>query len=191
MQRTRSSPLELARKRFPRPTNDDLNEALENSISFLIVREPFERLLSAYRNKLEGSRNKYYKLLGEQIVKKFRKRPKTRGVSFLFLIRRLVILLIFSKDPTGPTFREFLQFLIQHYKANGRFDEHWSPIHQFCTPCSINFTIIAKVETFKRDSEYIIRQAGLDTILFNTLPKRKIGKISNKSTGDTKSLIPK
>ena len=74
LQRTKASPLELARKRFPRPNTNELNEYFPNTISFLIVREPFERLLSAYRNKLEGYRNKYYKLLGEQIVKKFRKK---------------------------------------------------------------------------------------------------------------------
>jgi chondroitin 4-sulfotransferase 11 len=72
LQRTVATPLELARKRFPRPSVEDLHEALENSISFLIVREPFERLLSAYRNKMEEGRNTYYKLLGDQIVKKFR-----------------------------------------------------------------------------------------------------------------------
>jgi chondroitin 4-sulfotransferase 11 len=72
LQRTIATPLELARKRFPRPSIDDLNEALDNSISFLVVREPFERIISAYRNKFEHGKNTYYKLLGDQIVKKFR-----------------------------------------------------------------------------------------------------------------------
>lgn len=72
LQRTKASPLELTRKRFPRPTHDELKDALINSLSFLIVREPFERLLSAYRNKLENYRNKYFKPLAERIVKKFR-----------------------------------------------------------------------------------------------------------------------
>lgn len=83
LQRTVATPLELARKRFPRPSIDDLNEALDNSISFLVVREPFERLLSAYRNKMEDGRNTYYKLLGDQIVKKFRTTPLSKNVSKL------------------------------------------------------------------------------------------------------------
>lgn len=82
LQRTKTPPLELARKRFPRPSLPELDEALKNSLSFLIVREPFERLLSAYRDKLEGYRKKYYKILGEQIVKKFRK-VHTKKVSKL------------------------------------------------------------------------------------------------------------
>uniref|UniRef100_A0A182PPS5 Carbohydrate sulfotransferase n=1 Tax=Anopheles epiroticus TaxID=199890 RepID=A0A182PPS5_9DIPT len=157
LQRTKASPIDLARKRFPRPTANELNDYISNTISFLIVREPFERLLSAYRNKLEGCRNKYYKLLGEQIVKKFRKTHPAKGV----------------KPPHGPTFREFLEFLVSHYRSGGRFDEHWSPVYSFCTPCSINFTLIAKMETFQRDSEYIIRQAGLETLLLNKMPRTK------------------
>lgn len=85
LQRTKASPLELARKRFPRPNKNELSEALTNSLSFLIVREPFERLLSAYRNKLEGYRNKYYKILGEQIVKKYRKGGKKVSKQIVFL----------------------------------------------------------------------------------------------------------
>jgi chondroitin 4-sulfotransferase 11 len=81
LQRTVATPLELARKRFPRPTIDDLNEVLDHSISFLVVREPFERLLSAYINKMEDGRNTYYKLLGDQIVKKFRTIPISKTVS--------------------------------------------------------------------------------------------------------------
>lgn len=62
----------MTRKQFPRPTLLELEEALPNSVSFLFVREPFERLLSAYRDKLEGLHNKYYKALGEQITKRYR-----------------------------------------------------------------------------------------------------------------------
>lgn len=83
LQRTVTTPLELARKRFPRPTLEDLYESLETSISFLIVREPFERLLSAYRNKMEEGKNTYYKLLGDQIVKRFRLQPPLKNVSRL------------------------------------------------------------------------------------------------------------
>ncbi|XP_065085055.1 carbohydrate sulfotransferase 11 [Ochlerotatus camptorhynchus] len=179
LQRTRSSPIDLARKRFPRPSTGELNDYLSNTISFLIVREPFERLVSAYRNKLEGCRNKYYKLLGEQIVKRFRKKLKEGSKPAL------------HKYPKGPTFREFLEFLVAHYKSGGRFDEHWSPVYSFCTPCSINFTLIAKVETFQRDSEYIIRQAGLETLLLNKLPRSRLRSITNRAASNTRNLTPR
>lgn len=78
-----------------------------------------------------------------------------------------------------------------HYKSGGRFDEHWSPVYSFCTPCSINFTLIAKVETFQRDSEYIIRQAGLETLLLNKLPRGKARAIANRATSNTRNLVPR
>lgn len=80
---------------------------------------------------------------------------------------------------------------MHHHKSGGRFDEHWSPIYQFCTPCSINFTLIAKMETFQRDTEYIIRQAGLETLLLNKMPKTKERKITNSSPNSTKKLMSK
>lgn len=169
LQRTELQPLELARKRFPRPYMQDLEEALSSSLSFLFVRDPFERIVSGYRNKLEGGKNTFYKTLARRIITKYRKHPiSARGG---------------SRGKTGPTFNEFVQYLIAQHEQGKSFDEHWSPIYRFCTPCSINFTIIGKVETFNRDSEYIIRQAGLESLLLGTLPKTLLRKIGNLSRG--------
>ncbi|EDW88940.1 carbohydrate sulfotransferase 11 [Drosophila yakuba] len=172
LQRTETQPLELARKRFPRPELGELMELLPSALSFLFVRDPFERILSAYRNKLEGNKNTFYKALGNKIVHRYRKRnlggPWPR---------------------CGPTFEEFVRFLIAEHAAGKRFDEHWAPVYSFCTPCSVNFTIIGKTETFQRDSEFIIRQAGLESLLLGLgkLPQRKQRKIGNQARSGVKS----
>lgn len=71
----------------------------------------------------------------------------------------------------------------------GKINEHWTPIYSFCTPCTINFTLIVKTETLTRDSEYILRQALLESLLFDKLPKKsKLRVISNRSMVDTKSV---
>lgn len=145
----------------------DLEDALSSSLSFLFVRDPFERILSGYRNKLEGGKNTYYKTLARRIVNRFRKHAIAVG----------------GRHKSGPTFKEFVQYLIEQYEQGKPFDEHWSPIYSFCTPCSINFTIIGKVETFNRDSEFIIRQAGLESLLLGKLPKMLSRKIGNLSKG--------
>ncbi|KAH8389114.1 hypothetical protein KR200_006314 [Drosophila serrata] len=174
LQRTETQPLELARKRFPRPELAELMELLPSALSFLFVRDPFERILSAYRNKLEGNKNTFYKALGTKIVHRYRKRelggPWPR---------------------CGPTFEEFVRFLIAEHAAGKKFDEHWAPVYSFCTPCSVNFTIIGKTETFQRDSEFIIRQAGLESLLLGLgkLPQRKQRKIGNQARSGVKSEV--
>lgn len=98
----------------------------------------------------------------------------------------------FWQKPPGPTFKEFIRFVIDSHRNGRHFDEHWSPIYSFCTPCSINYTMIAKVETFQRDTEYIIRQTGLETLLLNKLPiGKKIRSITNESARRTTELINK
>lgn len=44
-------------------------------------------------------------------------------------------------------------------------DDHWIPYYLFCTPCLLNYDIIAKVETYLEDQVYLIRALGLqDTV---------------------------
>lgn len=98
----------------------------------------------------------------------------------------------YLQRPPGPTFKEFITFLIDSHKNGRNFDEHWTPIYSFCTPCSINYTLIAKVETFQRDTEYIIRQTGLETLLLNKMPVgKKVHSIRNGSARQTAKLITK
>lgn len=67
-------PLNLARRRYPRPSLHALQEALNDSIAFLIVRHPLERLLSAYRDKIQFSLpHTLHRKLGNEIVLKYRK----------------------------------------------------------------------------------------------------------------------
>lgn len=74
---SKAVPVSLARQRYPRPTAEELAKFLNDSISFLIVRHPFERLLSAYRNKLEQSLpHTFHSKLGMHIVAQFRVKVK-------------------------------------------------------------------------------------------------------------------
>ncbi|XP_046393315.1 carbohydrate sulfotransferase 11-like isoform X2 [Ischnura elegans] len=162
LRRSRKTPLSLARSRFPRPSVEQLRAALPHSLSFLIVRDPFERLLSAYRNKIEGFRHKFYRKMAKDIISRFRLRnpqmtpAMQRGPAF----------------EKSPTFSEFVSWVIASAKegAGGSqggsqgiagFDEHWAPYFRFCTPCAVNFTVVAKMETLTRDELYIIERAGI------------------------------
>lgn len=85
LQKSKQVPLQLARKKYPRPSLDHLRKALNVSTSFLIVRHPLERLLSAYRDKIEFAiPNSYHYKLGSTIVNKYRNVVRIRLVLCLF-----------------------------------------------------------------------------------------------------------
>ncbi|KAJ9592409.1 hypothetical protein L9F63_015929, partial [Diploptera punctata] len=140
-------PLNLARRRYPRPSLHALQQALNDSIAFLIVRHPLERLLSAYRDKLQFSLpHTLHQKLGNQIILKYRKKHA-------------------SKNPRWPTFSEFVQYLVDVDQKGEPFDMHWTPITQFCTPCQVDFDIIMKFETLQEDQNYLIHEAGLQEFI--------------------------
>ena len=64
-------PVTLARQRYPRPSDKQLASTLSssNAIGFLIARNPYERLISAYRDKIVGAYvNSYHDVMGKEIL---------------------------------------------------------------------------------------------------------------------------
>ncbi|XP_011565274.3 carbohydrate sulfotransferase 11 [Plutella xylostella] len=168
--RTRLDPITLARKKFARPSEEELREAISNPdvVSLIVVRDPFVRLLSAYRDKFER-RNQYYLKIAKPIVAKYRKRT---------------IKLFGNVTSPRPTFYEFVAYLIDTYKESklSEFNEHWAPYYQFCSPCAVNFSVIAKTETLDRDSSYVISELGLNSLLSGPRSKRtKLRTVMNKA----------
>ncbi|KAI5636389.1 sulfotransferase family domain-containing protein [Phthorimaea operculella] len=172
LSKSRYTPLTLARRKFARPSEEELRDAISNPgvVSLLVVREPFVRLLSAYRDKLENITPPFYRKIAKAIIAKHRK----KATNTLGPIRSF-----------GPTFYEFVAYLIENHRTkNVDFDEHWSPYYQFCTPCAANFSVIAKVETLARDSAYVIQQIGVAHLLNSkatTDRRTRLRKIINKS----------
>ena len=59
-----------------------------------------------------------------------------------------------------PTFSEFVDFLLSTEVET--YNEHWLPYYLLCTPCHLNYTVIARTEDIKDDSRsltliYVIR----------------------------------
>ena len=100
------------------PFKSQLNEALNISTSFLITRHPFERLLSAYRDKLQYALpHTFHQKLGNMIVRKFRKPVSyERGDNTHHpLMNNAHSYLQAKAKKVGtrwPTFSEFVEFLL-------------------------------------------------------------------------------
>ncbi|KAK0163170.1 hypothetical protein PV327_006878 [Microctonus hyperodae] len=148
---SKAVPVSLARQRYPRPTAQELLTYLNDSVSFLIVRHPFERLLSAYRDKLEQSLpNTLHSKLGMRIINLYRAQdPKYRT----------------KRGPRYPLFKEFVTWLLCEWRSGRELDMHWTPILNFCTPCQVRFDVIAKFETLTDDQNYLIKHVHLEHMI--------------------------
>nr|XP_023023217.1 carbohydrate sulfotransferase 11-like [Leptinotarsa decemlineata] len=151
LKKSKLVPMTLARQRYPRPSLFALRKAFNTSISFLIVRHPLERLLSAYRDKLQYALpHTHHKKLGNEIIMKYRYRRKQQRS-------------VFSQK--WPTFPEFVDYLVDSVRQGERLDMHWSPIVEFCTPCMFDFQVIAHTETLQEDQQYLIEMAHLGHLI--------------------------
>ncbi|XP_043259650.1 carbohydrate sulfotransferase 11-like [Colletes gigas] len=157
----------IARRVIPELEYPAADEALKATKKLLVVRHPFERLLSAYRDKLENSvagrehgTLHFYRKYGVKIVQKYRDRNFTEPREDQAIKRDGV------PPPAGiePTFREFVRYLINTDLASYG-DDHWMPYYLFCTPCIVDYDIIAKVETMWRDQIYTIHKLGLQEVI--------------------------
>lgn len=119
LRKSKKSPMTLLRAKFPTPTLSQLQSALRSSLSFIIVRDPLERLLSTYLSLIEPKNERYYSKLKKRI----------KNMPFAE-----------SGTKTPPTFTEFIKYVLDNKE-----DEFWGTTNQFCTPCMINFTVIVKV----------------------------------------------
>ncbi|XP_050352845.1 carbohydrate sulfotransferase 11 isoform X2 [Nymphalis io] len=149
LDKTKEVPLELARKKYARPTVEMIRKAQGDSITFLIVRHPLERLASAYNDKIVHAWPKsFHDQMGRRIIKKYRKSsPKP--------------------VPTEryPVFEEFVSYVLDEAKVKRTLDMHWTPYTDFCTPCKFNFDVILKFETLDEDQRFLIQMARLQEII--------------------------
>uniref|UniRef100_A0A1B6D0G0 Carbohydrate sulfotransferase n=1 Tax=Clastoptera arizonana TaxID=38151 RepID=A0A1B6D0G0_9HEMI len=183
----------LARKVYPELDYPLAEQALQSTLKLMVVRHPFERILSAYRDKLENIRiggehgtAHFYRSYGARIVSKYRLGGNLTRTQDLLTPGTFY----WEKDdpePAGiePTFKEFVRYLIDldltHYA-----DDHWIPFYLYCTPCLLNYNIIAKVETLQRDQIYAIKMANLYDLI---KPRWQHKTIPNGKSADEISKI--
>ncbi|CAL4092111.1 unnamed protein product, partial [Meganyctiphanes norvegica] len=120
-----------------------LEHKLQTYTKFIFVRHPFERLLSAYRDKLEnlGPKRKPYWKIAVNMMSKVRKNSHQ-----------------VNADGRGLRFEEFVRFAL----ANPEWfnDDHFTSYEDLCHPCAISYDFIGKYESLVDDAEHILRNIG-------------------------------
>uniref|UniRef100_A0A3B3CCH4 Carbohydrate sulfotransferase n=1 Tax=Oryzias melastigma TaxID=30732 RepID=A0A3B3CCH4_ORYME len=129
----------------------EINHRLKNYLKFLFVREPFERLVSAYRNKFTLKYNSsFHKRFGTRIIRRYRKNATQDA-------------LVNGDD---VKFKEFIEYLVDPAtQKDGPLNEHWQTVYQLCHPCHIHYDMVGKYETLEDDSNYLLELVGVGNFL--------------------------
>uniref|UniRef100_A0A3B3YPE2 Carbohydrate sulfotransferase n=1 Tax=Poecilia mexicana TaxID=48701 RepID=A0A3B3YPE2_9TELE len=118
-------------------------ERLRTYTKVLFVREPFERLVSAFRDKFESPNSYYHPVFGRAIISRYRANATGSAL----------------KTGAGVTFREFVQYLLDTQRPVG-MDIHWERVSQLCSPCLIHYDFIGKIESLQEDADFLLRGIG-------------------------------
>lgn len=124
------------------------DKILKTYTKFMFVREPFERLLSAYRDCFWGkfkSTTDYWK-------------------DYHKFIRRVLASSGRHNDtyPGDVTFEQFATYLVLRWRKGELFQEHWREQYSLCNPCRVQFDFIGHYETLAQDALFILRTTNLE-----------------------------
>ncbi|XP_048212304.1 carbohydrate sulfotransferase 13 [Perognathus longimembris pacificus] len=135
----------------------EIARRLRDYLAFLFVREPFERLASAYRNKFarphsEAFRRRY----GTRIVRRLRPRARPDALARGHDVR----------------FAEFLAYLLDpRTRREEPFNEHWERAHALCHPCRLRYDLVGKFETLAQDADFLLGLLGAPGLRFPAAPR--------------------
>ena len=137
----------------------------------MVVRHPYERVVSAYRDKIEAADKKvYYNKVGRFAKIKYRAIPSNISSQHREVMIAEADALVKSghlitedshnpfTNPLGPTFLEFSKAVLYDNKR----DMHWAVYEKWCAPCYTHYSSIVKFETLNIDNLYVLRQHGLN-----------------------------
>ncbi|KAG8437399.1 hypothetical protein GDO86_008192 [Hymenochirus boettgeri] len=127
---------------------------LNTYTKMIFVREPFERLVSAFRDKFEHANNYYHPVFGKAIISKYRRNATREAL----------------RTGSDVHFTEFIQYLLDVHRPVG-MDIHWDHVSRLCSPCLIDYDFIGKFESMKEDADFLLHLIGAPKNL--TFPRFK------------------
>ncbi|XP_011695248.1 PREDICTED: carbohydrate sulfotransferase 11-like [Wasmannia auropunctata] len=156
----------------------DLQRFANNNTVFklLVVRHPFHRLVSSYRDRIEDN-SKYTAqswLYARQILHLSRPELFRANASSGNILQR--IFLADRRLKVVPSFREFLEWLLR--QPPGHDDVHWDQYHTHCAVCNVRYNFILKLDEYTFGQvNYILTKLKLnkDKIYLPRLQRTRAG----------------
>lgn len=124
---------------------------LKNYYKFTIVRNPLERLISSYRNKIEpplsGNSIKFPNYLKREIFE------QSRPIVYHHWLESG------GSYNISITFPEFVEYYISSFKDH--VNPHIRPFTKICHPCNIPYDFYGEFSHYSRDVKMIIDKVGM------------------------------
>ncbi|KAM9836068.1 carbohydrate sulfotransferase 10-like isoform 2-T2 [Aulostomus maculatus] len=136
---------------------EEIQHRLQTYFKFFFVRDPLERLISAFKDKFKHNpRNEpwYTHDIAPAIIANYRKSSRAG-----------------DPDASDLKFEDFVRYLgdVEHRQLlDQQFGEpiiHWVTYVELCAPCEINYDVIGHHETLEQDAPHILRAAGIDKLV--------------------------
>ncbi|XP_053669744.1 carbohydrate sulfotransferase 11-like [Anopheles nili] len=135
----------LTRLYYPTPTRADVEQIKRDVetpvVRFLLVRDPFDRFVSAYEDLIVRPQSDNYRNLRRFIFR------EVYGVD-------VPVAVVQNATSPAPSFSDFTEFVLR--RKNVR-DPHWESYYNLCDPCFLQPTVIVKLETYDRDVAHLLQ----------------------------------
>ena len=130
-------------KSLGRYSDEGIKLRLQSYFKFFFVREPFERLLSAYENKFIERRWPLNVIawFSKQIINNFK-----------------------QVDPNSDDQITFTKFIYYVSGIGFNRDRHWTSYNKLCHPCDIQYDFIGHFDNMPDEAPYVLRQTGMDRV---------------------------
>ena len=139
---------------------------LEAPIIYVFTcRNPYDRLLSAYKDKVLGEDNYTY-IMKEPCEWLTYNSPMLTFKQFVTCVVDRV---------RATALRNRLDNL-SGYIASHTLDIHWRPIFHSALPCHVNYTLISDFKNFDDDSQRVLALLHINSSVPHTNPSSKIGR---------------
>lgn len=139
-------------RRYGKASRSLMHAKLRKYTKFLFVRDPFVRLMSAFRNKLAQPNEDFYKQFGAHMLQRYAnisQPPSTAREAF--------------KAGLRPSFADFVHYLLDpETEKEEAFNEHWRQVYRLCHPCQIGYDFIGKLETLDEDARHLLHILDVD-----------------------------
>ncbi|XP_052265520.1 carbohydrate sulfotransferase 13-like isoform X2 [Dreissena polymorpha] len=127
------------------------------SQKFVFVRDPYQRLLSTYIDKIHAPNSIYWKRIGIPAIKKVRSNASIHSLNC-------------GHDLTFEEFIKYVAKVMPRYERApsrqklGVKDYHFEKYTILCKPCKIEYDFVGKMESFAEDSLELVKQLNMPKI---------------------------